>query len=104
MRSGFQPSFIDEWIAELEHMLPWSHLPGKDALMDLIAALHHYSWMSTEGLDGVTRLKRGSLAGNPLGDIIFSAGMTVVLTHPGSNTNSRASSKAARRRSNRLNR
>jgi hypothetical protein len=79
VQSGFSGPFIDEWMIELETLLPWSRLPGKDALLDLIAALHQFSWMSTEGLDGVMHLAQGSLAGNPLGDIIFSAGMTVLV-------------------------
>jgi hypothetical protein len=79
VQSGFSGPFIDEWMVELETLLPWSRLPGKDALLDLIAALHQFSWMSTEGLDGVMHLAQGSLAGNPLGDIIFSAGMTVLV-------------------------
>ena len=77
--SGFSLAFIENWIGKIEEFLPWSRIPESDALLDLIAALHEYSWMSTEGLDGVMHLGRGSLAGNLLGDIIFSAGMIVLI-------------------------
>ena len=46
---------------------------GSLHLSALIDDLHRYTWQTMEGLCGVMATSRGTLAGNPLGDLIFSA-------------------------------
>ena len=57
----------------------WDNEAGSRHLHALIGEMHSGTWASNEFLAGVTHLRGGTLAGNALGDLVFTAAMAVVL-------------------------
>ena len=41
--SGYSESFVDEWLDEIQRLLPWSKNPGHDALLDILAVMYYFS-------------------------------------------------------------
>ena len=51
--------------------LAWYKAGGSEHLMSVLKDLYSHTWTSTEGLPSVYSTSTGSMAGTPLGDLIF---------------------------------
>ena len=58
----------------------WGKADGGSHLQALLTEMHTDTWASCEYLAAVIALSGGTLAGNALGDLVFTAAMTVLLT------------------------
>ena len=77
---GYNPDEMRGFIARVRGggVLRHAGVPGH--LAAAVGEAHRGSWFPTEGLMGVSRSRRGSLPGDPLGDVVFNFLMADVLS------------------------
>ena len=77
--SGFDDDVIRDVIAGLHDDL-WETKGGPPNLLQLIMDMHRRTWVSFEGLSGIVQTRSGSIAGNALGDLVFTIGIRKVFS------------------------
>lgn len=76
---GYSHTVIEAILARIRNEAAWVEDDGSPHLQALLTDMHAGTWASAEYLREVIELQGGTLAGNPLGDLVFTAAMTVVL-------------------------
>ena len=79
MALGFSAQELHSLLEEIRDTNALSSAGCPPHLALLISESHQDAWFSSEGLEKVCRSKRGSLPGDPLGDVIFNLIMASIL-------------------------
>ena len=77
--AGLSEAAIQAILARLRVQNPWGSQHDGGHLESLLSEMHTGTWASTEYLKEVSLLRSGTLAGNALGDLVFTAAMAVIL-------------------------
>ena len=77
--SGFSDQAITAVLDRARNEQAWGAPPGSPHLAAALAERHIGTWAACEYLDSVLSIDSGSITGSALGDLIFSAAMSVVL-------------------------
>jgi len=76
---GYSPQEMAEAIERIHGESVLERFGVRPHLREVVHEAHRCAWFSTDGLRGVSRSSRGSLPGDPLGDVMFNYTMTDVL-------------------------
>ena len=76
---GYSPEVIGAVLKRVRDEKAWRGGGGSPHLQALLTDMHTHTWASTEFLRDVIELQSGTLAGNALGDLVFTAAMALVL-------------------------
>ena len=68
---GFQVDIVRDFVATVLQCQSWADCGGSLHLQHLVAQCHAHTWFSLMGLSEAWVSRSGSLAGSPLGDVIF---------------------------------
>ena len=71
VKVGFSRDEALDILGKASGAVSWYAAGGSEHLLAYLRKLYAGSWASTEGLAGVFSTKTGSMAGTPLGDLIF---------------------------------
>ena len=80
LASGHSKAVIDSILVKARSYDAWAVADGNTHLQALLTEMHTETWASCEYLSEVIALFGGTLAGNALGDLVFTASMAVLLT------------------------
>ncbi len=78
-KAGFSEEDSLNILNDTIRYLIFRHHGGSEHLEYALARLHKNTWCSTEGLPGAVSTESGSLAGHPLGDIVFAMAISRLL-------------------------
>ena len=81
LKLGLSESEALETYNDAEALYSFVHNGGSEHLAELLKDMHSCAWFSAESLNGIIKPMIGALAGTPLGDLVFTPGISRVFRH-----------------------